>query len=75
MNVAPMPVPVTTPVLPTVATDEVLLLQAPPGTELVSEVVAPKHTDSVPLIEPGLGAGATVIAIVSRAVPQLLLNV
>ena len=58
MVVVPLVIPVTTPDVFTVPTAGVLLLQVPPGVALLSAVVAPVQTVSVPVIgavtEPGL---------------------
>jgi len=53
--VVPCDVPVATPEAdPIVATDVLLLVHVPPADELERVVVEPLHTDSVPLIEPGV---------------------
>lgn len=55
--------PVTTPVASTVATARLLLLHVPPGVLLLSAVVSPGHTVSVPVVT---GArGLTVIVVVA----------
>ena len=49
----PGEMPVTTPeVIPTVATDGVLLLQVPPEVESVNALVEPTQTLAVPLMGP-----------------------
>ena len=59
MIATPEAIPVTTPVLLTVATDTELLLHEPPLVALVRFVVRPAHTAIVPVI--GSGSGLTVI--------------
>jgi hypothetical protein len=54
--------PVTTPVVPpTVASDELLLLQLPPGTASVSVVVVPIQITGEPDIGAGLALTVTVV--------------
>ena len=54
-------------------TAELLLLHAPADVASASVMLLPSHTESLPVI---LAAGAsTVISIVSRVVPQLLVTV
>jgi len=72
--VLPAAIPVTTPVLPTVATDVALLLQTPPGARSLSVVVAVAHTVKMPVMEPAIGNGLTVNVCDAVAVPQLLVT-
>lgn len=46
----PVVTEVTTPVLFTVATDVLLLLQVPPATDALSELLLPRHMLSTPLM-------------------------
>jgi hypothetical protein len=62
----PADTPVTMPVVPTVATDVLLLLHVPPP-EPTSVVVAPTHTELVPVIP---GSGFTVTTAVAVHVPN-----
>ena len=64
--------PVTVPVLPTVATAVLLLAHVPPITVLLSAVVLPVHTVAVPLSVPADGAALTVTTLVAALVPQPL---
>ena len=58
--VVPIPTPPTIPVTaPTVPTVGVLLVQVPPGTELVKVIVEPKHTVEGPEIVAGVGVTVT----------------
>ena len=50
MVTIPVPTPVTTPDVPTVALDVLLLLQVPPVVESPRDVVDPTHTVSTPRI-------------------------
>lgn len=70
MTTVPAATPPTIPPL-TVATDVLLLLQAPPGERSVSVVVAPAQTLATPDTEPAVGSGFTVTTDVATAVPQL----
>jgi len=60
----PAVTPVTTPVLPTAATPELLLLHVPPDVVSVSAVVVPVQTVLLPVI--ALGDGLTVIVVVVK---------
>jgi hypothetical protein len=58
----PVAMPVTTPVEePTVATDELLLVQLPPATDSVSEILEPAQTVEGPDIAVGTGVTVTVL--------------
>ncbi len=71
MIVVPCAAPETTPeLLPTVATDVLLLTHVPAVEELASVVVLPLHIVVVPVIEPGVAY--TVITFVE--VPQMFVN-
>jgi hypothetical protein len=64
------------PVVFTVATAVLLLLQVPPGVPvLLSVIVLPAHTLLLPLIVPALSEAPIDIVMVVVAVPQLLLTV
>ena len=60
MVAIPAPVPVTTPVLPTVAMAVLLLLHTPPGAPSIRLMVLPTHTLVGPLMVPALAARLTV---------------
>lgn len=51
-----------------------LLPQAPPLTELESEILAPTHTEEGPVITPTVGRGFTVMVLNAWAVPQPLVT-
>lgn len=63
----PAMMPVTKPVLPTVATAVLLLDQVPDGVTLLSNVFTFSHIASVPLIAATTGAGFTVIVELTEA--------
>jgi hypothetical protein len=67
--------PLTTPVLLTVATLVFSLLHAPPVDEALNVVVLPGQTVAMPEINPGTGSGITVSTVVVTAVPQLFVFV
>ena len=67
--------PVTIPVVPTVATAGFELLQTPPGAASVRVVVLAAHTVVAPDMVPASGAGFTVTSIVAADDPQLLVTV
>jgi hypothetical protein len=67
--------PVTTPVVLTVTTAELLLLHAPPVTVTDKVEEAPVQTAPAPDIAPADGIGLTVIAAVALDVPQVPLTV
>ena len=75
MRAEPAATPLTTPAEVTVASEGVALVQVPPVTDSVNEVVAPIHNTLAPEMLPALASGLTVTAIVARAVPQLLVTV
>ena len=76
MVVFPAATPDTIPVLiPTVATERVLLLQAPPDTLSLRLMVDPTHTELAPLIVPGSGAPFTVTVADAVVEPQILVTV
>ena len=64
--------PVTTPVVLTVALAVSLLLQVPPVTEAVNEVVLPIQTTEAPDSVPTVGRGLMVMLAVATDKPQLL---
>lgn len=62
--------PVTTPVMLTVATDTMLLLQVPPGVASLKVIRLPKQADGEPDI--GFGCGSTVTTVpVAQPVPKV----
>ena len=66
--------PDTVPVLPTVATEILLLVHVPPDAVSFNAVAEPTHTLPVPVIEPAKGNGSTVTTEVAYALPQLLVT-
>ena len=75
MVAVPADMPVTTPVLPIVATPELLLLHTPPALALLNVIVDASQTVVVPVIVPAFGNGLTVTTAVVLATPQLLVTV
>jgi hypothetical protein len=75
MVAVPEVIPVTTPVVLTVAMPEAPEDHAPPVTVLLKAVVEPAHTTPPPLIVPATGNELTVMALVVFALPQLLVTV
>jgi hypothetical protein len=73
--VVPEVSPLTTPVVPTVATTILVLLHSPPVAASASVVDEPAHTVIVPVIVPAPQAGLTVTKIVAAVVPQLFVTV
>lgn len=72
----PKETPVTTPVAAsTVARAVLLLLQVPPGKELLRVVVAPKHAMNTPVIGPGVGVTVTVATALQPATVYIMLAV
>lgn len=67
--------PVTTPAALTVAIVVGVLLHVPPGVVLVSVVVKPWQTVSLPVIMPASTRGWTVMITESLSVPQRLVTV
>jgi hypothetical protein len=67
--------PVTTPVVLTVAIAVFVLLHTPPVVASASVVVAPGQTVVVPVMVPAVASGLTVNSAVSFAEPQLLVTV
>jgi len=59
----PAAIPVTTPVLPTVATETALLLHVPPLVALASVVVLLMQVNAVPVIAAGLGLTVTTLVL------------
>ncbi len=57
----PAVTPVTTPAVLMVATDVLLLLHVPPDAEMLSAVVEPSHTSSVPEISPSIGLSTVML--------------
>ena len=51
----PAATPLTTPVLPIVATSVSVLLHAPPVVEMARVILLPAHTDEAPDIVPTVG--------------------
>ena len=74
IDAVPAATPVTTPDVPTVATNVLPLCHVPPDVASVNAVVDPIHTLSVPPIPP-TPEGFTVTIIVADAAPQLLVTV
>ena len=68
--VVPSDMPVTTPVLPIVATDVVLLLHTPPNVASVRVVVVPAQIVVVPAMDDTEGKVPTVKVVVAVAEPQ-----
>jgi hypothetical protein len=68
--VLPAAIPVTVPVLETLAMPEAELVHVPPETEAVSESEDPTHKVDAPEIVPATGAGLTVTAFTTNEVPQ-----
>jgi hypothetical protein len=75
MTDEPLANAVTTPVLLTVATDALPLLQEPPVGEHVNVELAPTGIAALPEIAPTVAAGLTVIGKLSDRLPQALLVV
>ena len=77
MLAVPVVMPVTSPVLSTVAIEVLLLVQVPvpklPASDSV--VMLPAQTDVEPLMVPASGRGLTVTAAKVLTVPQLLVAV
>ena len=76
MVTVPPETPVTTPVLPTVASKVLLLLQLPPVTVSLKLIVAPLHTVGPPLIVPAyssIGEMVTENVIAAVSAPSLIL--
>ena len=71
----PPATPLTIPDELTVALAVLLLLHVPPAVASLNVVVAPLHTDAVPVIVPAVGAALTVTTLVATAAPQLLITV
>jgi len=67
--------PVTTPVLPTVAMPVEPEVQTPPPIASLSVVVAPAQTVAVPVIVPALADELTVTTVVALALPQPFVTV
>jgi hypothetical protein len=67
----PADMPVTIPVMPTVPTAVLLLLQEPPGDALLSAVVLPAQTEATPVIGLAVGSVLTVTTFVATAEPQV----
>ena len=68
----PEAIPVTFPLVLTVAIDELLLVQVPPVTVEVKAVDEETQTEDAPLNVPASGSGLTVTGSVAKSVPQLL---
>jgi hypothetical protein len=75
MVAVPAVMPVTVPVLPTVATPVAVLLHVPPVAASLKPVAEPTHTDAVPVMLPADGNGLTVTVVVAADVPQPLVTV
>jgi hypothetical protein len=75
MTTVPALVPVTTPVLPTLAIAVLLLVHVPPAEVLFSVIVEPAHTVVSPEIIPANGSGLTVTTCKAVAEAQLLVTV
>ena len=71
----PPPVPVTMPVVPTVAMEVLLLLHVPPGTGSVRVIVAPSHTLPGPEMVPAERNVPMFTVIVATEVPHTLVRV
>lgn len=70
----PVAIPLTRPVLLTVAIPVALLLHEPPVVASDNEVTAPVHTDVTPVMALTTGSGLMVTTMVVRAVPQALVT-
>ena len=70
-----MAIPVTVPVMLTVAMVMSLLVQVPPVVASVSVVVAPVHTVDAPVMAAADVPGLTVMVAVADVVPQLPVTV
>ena len=68
----PGAIPVTVPVLPTVATEVFELCHTPPGVTSSSAVIDPTHTVGVPVIGAEVGKTPTETTIVAIAEPHPL---
>ena len=68
----PAPTPVTSPVVVTVATEVLLLLQMPPVVASVNWVVLLTHTPDAPAMAATTGKGFTVTEVLATAVQPLL---
>lgn len=66
MVATPLPTPVTTPDVPILATNELLLDHVPPVVASLKVVVAPVQTLSVPVIGLSNGSGLTVAILVVK---------
>jgi hypothetical protein len=72
MAAEPGDTPVTTPLAPTVATELLALVHAPPLASLVKVTVPPGQIAVGPLMLLVVGAAITVIALEATSIPQLL---
>ena len=70
----PALIPATMPVAETEATDGLLLAHVPPLTLSVNVADVPVQSDGVPLIAAALGAGFTIMLVVAKAVPQVVIT-
>jgi hypothetical protein len=68
----PAVIPVTIPVLPTVAIEGLLLLHTPPVAVLESAIVLPTHRLDGPVMAPALAPMATATEAVAVILPQAL---
>ena len=68
--VPPVPKPVTTPLLETVATPVALLLQVPPDVASESEMVVPEQSSNV-VAEVIAAGGVQAILIIHKPLPQV----
>jgi hypothetical protein len=71
ITTTPLPIPVTIPVLPTVAISVLLLVQLPPVVALARVVDAPMHNSELPTIVPMAMLSDTVTTIDPVAEPQV----
>ena len=72
MVAVPAVIPVTIPVLPTVASVVLLLFHEPPAVASLNRVLLPTQTVGMPVILAGVdGNGFTVMVVVAEALPQL----
>jgi len=73
--VTPVARPLTVPVVFTLATEVLVLLQVPPLPVVVSIMLEPTQTMEGPVMVPAVLAGLTVSVAALPAAPQLLLTI
>jgi hypothetical protein len=75
MVAAPVPTPVTTPVVLTEATAALLVAHVPPDAASAKVMVEPIQTTEGPVMVPALAVVLTVMATEAEAVPQAVVEV